>query len=76
MRRWCSRAIGWWLILFVRCYQSVLSPLLGGACRFRPTCSQYFIESVRKYGPWRGAWKGLRRIARCHPFSEGGYDPP
>lgn len=64
------------LILPVRIYQVFISPLLGPSCRFDPTCSQYFIESVRKYGPLRGAWRGVCRIARCHPFHPGGYDPP
>lgn len=64
------------LILMVRCYQLVLSPLLGGHCRFRPSCSVYFIQAVQKYGALRGAWKGIARICRCHPFHPGGYDPP
>ena len=64
------------LILFVRGYQVILSPLLGNRCRFHPTCSQYFIEAVRKYGAIRGAAKGVWRLARCHPFNAGGYDPP
>ena len=63
------------VILMVRVYQLTLSPLLGGQCRFQPTCSSYFIEAVRKRGALRGALKGLRRIARCHPLSRGGYDP-
>lgn len=71
-----SAAIGWVLILGVRCYQAFLSPLLGGSCRFTPTCSAYFIQSVRKYGPWRGGWKGVCRVLRCHPLHRGGYDPP
>ncbi len=73
---WCGEWISWWLILGVKMYQAMLSPLLGGHCRFQPTCSQYFIEAVRKYGPWRGAWRGLKRIARCHPFGSSGHDPP
>lgn len=64
------------LILAVRAYQVVLSPLLGGTCRFEPSCSVYFIEAVKKHGPWRGGLKGLRRILRCHPFHPGGIDPP
>ena len=64
------------LILPVRFYQAFISPLLGPTCRFQPTCSQYFIESVRKFGPWRGTWRGFCRIARCHPFHPGGHDPP
>jgi len=64
------------LIALVRCYQLTLSPLLGPACRFQPTCSNYFIQAVRKYGAIRGAWRGTLRILRCHPFHPGGYDPP
>jgi putative membrane protein insertion efficiency factor len=64
------------LILAVRAYQLLLSPLLGRHCRFTPTCSQYFILAVQKYGAIRGATRGLLRICRCHPFSPGGYDPP
>ncbi len=71
-----SRAASQFLILLVRAYQGLLRPLLGGACRFTPSCSEYFILAVRKYGPLRGALKGIWRILRCHPFSRGGHDPP
>jgi len=64
------------LILLIRCYQLTLSPVVGRQCRFYPTCSAYFIESVRKYGAIKGAWCGIRRIGRCHPWHPGGYDPP
>ncbi len=64
------------LIVAVRLYQLLLSPLLGRHCRFEPSCSVYFIEAVRKYGALRGSWRGVRRILRCHPWSPGGYDPP
>ncbi len=64
------------LIALVRFYQRAISPLLGSNCRFSPTCSQYTIEAVEKYGAIRGLWKGVKRIARCHPFSKGGFDPP
>jgi hypothetical protein len=64
------------LIAFVRLYQITLSPFLGRQCRFQPTCSHYFIGAVEKYGPLRGAWRGTKRICRCHPFCRGGYDPP
>jgi putative membrane protein insertion efficiency factor len=64
------------LIALVRFYQRGISPLLGSNCRFTPTCSQYTIEAIEKYGAFRGLWKGMKRIARCHPFSPGGYDPP
>ena len=64
------------LITIVRCYQLGISPFIGPRCRFQPTCSQYFIEAVRKYGAIRGSWKGLCRIGRCHPWGSSGYDPP
>ena len=64
------------LIVMVRFYQRAVSPLLGSNCRFSPSCSQYTIEAIEKYGAIRGIWKGVKRIARCHPFSSGGYDPP
>jgi putative membrane protein insertion efficiency factor len=67
---------GWTLILVVRCYQWTLSPIVGRQCRFQPTCSNYFIGAVQKYGAIRGALKGIARIMRCHPFHPGGYDPP
>ena len=60
----------------VRVYQWTLSPLMGPRCRFEPSCSAYFILSVEKYGAVRGTLRGLARIARCHPFHPGGYDPP
>ncbi len=64
------------LIAVIRVYQFAISPLLGPHCRFEPTCSVYFVESVRRYGVIRGAWRGVRRICRCHPWNPGGYDPP
>ncbi|MCE2792472.1 MAG: membrane protein insertion efficiency factor YidD [Planctomycetota bacterium] len=64
------------LIALVRFYQLAISPLFGPKCRFTPSCSQYFIEAVQKYGAVRGSWRGLRRICRCHPFGGSGFDPP
>ena len=64
------------LLLLVRAYQVLISPWLGPHCRFTPSCSTYFADSVRKYGAIRGSWRGIRRILRCHPFHPGGYDPP
>ena len=64
------------LIALARIYQWTLSPFIGRQCRFTPTCSNYFIGAVEKYGAWRGAWRGVLRICRCHPFHPGGYDPP
>jgi putative membrane protein insertion efficiency factor len=60
----------------VRFYQVCLRPMLPAVCRFEPSCSEYFIQAVHKYGPLRGACKGTWRICRCNPFSQGGYDPP
>ena len=56
-------------------YQATLSPFLGGQCRFYPTCSDYALEALARYGLWRGLGKSLWRVARCHPFHPGGYDP-
>jgi putative membrane protein insertion efficiency factor len=70
------QCLRYWLIATVRFYQRAISPLLGSNCRFSPTCSQYTIEAIEKYGAVRGVWKGIKRIARCHPFHQGGYDPP
>lgn len=70
------RLPSWFMIGAVRLYQLLLSPLLGKTCRFTPTCSHYFIQAVEKYGPIAGAWRGVCRICRCHPFHPGGHDPP
>lgn len=56
-------------------YKRFISPLLPSACRFEPTCSEYMRQAVLRYGAARGVWMGLRRLARCHPFHSGGYDP-
>jgi putative membrane protein insertion efficiency factor len=64
------------LIGGVRGYQILLRPLLPSVCRFTPSCSEYFILAVRKYGPLAGGWKGVCRLFRCGPWSPGGYDPP
>jgi len=63
------------LVLLVRGYQVALSPLLPASCRYYPSCSAYAIEALERHGALRGSWLAARRIARCHPFSPGGYDP-
>lgn len=63
------------IVLLVRLYQTTLSPLLGGRCRFVPSCSEYCIQAVQKRGALVGALMGVWRILRCHPFSKGGIDP-
>jgi putative membrane protein insertion efficiency factor len=63
------------LVLVIRGYQLWISPLLPAACRYYPTCSAYAIEAIEKHGAISGSWMAIRRIARCHPFRPGGYDP-
>ena len=70
-----SRATSF-LIGGVRFYQVAVRPILPPLCRFHPSCSEYFILAVEKYGPVRGACKGVGRICRCNPWNPGGYDPP
>ena len=62
-------------VLLIRLYQLTISRITPSACRYTPTCSQYTAEAIRKYGFFEGGWMGTRRIARCHPWHEGGYDP-
>ena len=59
----------------LRLYKLFLSPLLPSACRFYPTCSEYMREAVERYGVRRGVWMGTKRLAKCHPFHAGGFDP-
>lgn len=63
-------------VALVQLYRLTISPWLGPACRFQPTCSVYMIESLRKYGFFVGVWRGFLRICRCHPWGPHGYDPP
>lgn len=59
----------------IRFYQICISPLFPGCCRFTPTCSAYALEAIKKHGPVRGVYLAFRRILRCNPYHEGGYDP-
>ena len=63
------------LAALIRGYQAAISPLLPPSCRFHPSCSQYALEAVTRHGALRGGWLAARRLARCHPFHPGGYDP-
>jgi putative membrane protein insertion efficiency factor len=63
------------LLALVRAYQLALSPMLGGACRYYPSCSCYAHEAIARHGSVRGALLAVKRLARCHPFTAGGYDP-
>lgn len=64
------------LIRLIKVYQFFLSPWIGSNCRFNPTCSNYAIESVRTWGAFKGSWLAIKRIGRCHPWTQGGNDPP
>ena len=63
------------LLLLLAIYRRLISPLLGPRCRYVPTCSTYAVEAVQRHGALRGSWLTLKRLLRCHPFAEGGYDP-
>lgn len=63
------------LVTLVRGYQRFISPALPPACRFTPSCSAYAVTALERYGAIRGSWLALRRLARCHPWNPGGYDP-
>lgn len=71
MRRVVSKIF----ILLIRFYQLSISPILGQNCRYSPTCSQYSIEAINKYGALKGGWMALKRIFSCHPWGGSGYDP-
>jgi uncharacterized protein len=76
MKRIMRELIVFVVLLPVRLYQAVISPLMPKVCRFYPSCSEYFVLAVHKYGPVRGVCKGVWRVCRCNPLSQGGYDPP
>jgi len=62
-------------LYILRFYKAAISPYLGNNCRFTPTCSEYAMEAIRRYGALKGSWLALKRLLRCHPFCKGGYDP-
>lgn len=71
----CKKVGAFPLLVLVRFYQRFISPILPPSCRFTPTCSQYAVEALKKYGPLKGGWLTLKRLSRCHPWGGSGYDP-
>lgn len=70
-----KQGLSWVLINLVKFYRLAISPYLGSNCRHSPTCSQYMIEAIQIWGPFKGVWFGLKRIVNCHPWGSSGYDP-
>ena len=75
MLKWLLQVPRRMVAALIRAYQLTFSRWLPASCRFHPSCSQYTLEAVRKYGVARGGWLGIRRLVRCHPFNPGGFDP-
>jgi putative membrane protein insertion efficiency factor len=70
-----KRLLTAFVLLLIRTYQLIASPLLGNRCRFHPSCSDYAIEALRRHGLLKGSWLAVRRIGSCHPWHAGGFDP-
>lgn len=73
--RWIGKPLEWVLRMAVKFYQLCVSPFFPPSCRFTPTCSEYAMQALRKYGPFKGGWLTVRRLLRCHPWGGSGYDP-
>jgi putative membrane protein insertion efficiency factor len=69
------KPLSWLMLTLIAFYRSFISPLTPPSCRFTPTCSQYAVEAIEKYGPVKGLWLAVRRLLRCHPWGGSGYDP-
>ena len=69
------KILNYFLIVPIKLYQILLSPLIGPSCRFNPTCSNYAIEAINKHGPFKGLWLAIKRISKCHPWGDSGHDP-
>jgi len=69
------KILNYLLIIPIKLYQILLSPLIGPSCRFTPTCSNYAIEAINKHGPLKGLWLAIKRISKCHPWGDSGHDP-
>lgn len=70
-----KRMFTWILLLPVYFYRKCISPFTPSACRYTPTCSEYMVQALKKHGPVKGLWLGIKRICRCHPWGGSGYDP-
>ena len=70
-----TKGLGYLFLLLIRFYQYAISPLLGSSCRYTPTCSQYGVEAIKKYGAFKGGWLTIKRIGRCNPWGSHGHDP-
>lgn len=70
-----KKVLSYILLIPIYFYRYSISPMLPRACRYTPTCSEYAIEAIKKYGPFKGFWLGVKRISRCHPWGGHGYDP-
>lgn len=75
IRSFCPKILTAILRVLIKGYQWFVSPVLAGTCRYHPTCSSYALQALDQHGPFNGAWLGVKRILRCHPWQDGGYDP-
>ena len=73
--RLLSKGLSGFMLALIAFYRNCISPMLPPTCRYTPTCSQYAVEAIKKYGPLKGGWLAFKRILRCHPFGGSGYDP-
>jgi uncharacterized protein len=69
------KLFAYFFTFLIRIYQKLISPILPNACRYTPTCSEYGVQAIQKYGPFKGGWMAIKRISRCHPWGGHGYDP-
>jgi putative membrane protein insertion efficiency factor len=73
--KWLLKILSIPFIVLIKIYQKIVSPILGPQCRFTPTCSNYALEALKKYGVFKGTWLAIKRISKCHPWGGKGYDP-
>ncbi len=73
--KWLLKILSFPFILLIKIYQKIISPVIGPQCRFTPTCSNYALEALKKYGIFKGSWLAVKRISKCHPWGGKGFDP-